>query len=70
MKSRVVMQECQQCGKLFPVRYFEDGTYEYAGETCECEAEFEPINGEPSISEWLENLKGERDNGKSQSYLS
>ena len=57
MKSKVVMQECTNCNKRFPVRYFEDGSIEYVCETCECEGDFEPIDGEPSISEWIESLK-------------
>lgn len=51
MKSKVVMQTCTCCGKIFPVEYFENGNIEYIGEPCECECDFEPISGEPSISE-------------------
>lgn len=57
MRNIIVMQQCTQCGKMFPLRYFEDGTLEYISDTCNCEADFEPINGKPSISEWLETLK-------------
>lgn len=57
MKNIIVMQECTNCGKMFPLRYFEDGTFEYVSDTCDCEADFEPVNGKPSISEWLESLK-------------
>lgn len=57
MKNTVVMQECQECGKRFPVRYFEDGTIEYISDTCDCEAGFNPIEGKPSISEWLETIR-------------
>lgn len=57
MKNKVVMQECICCGQRFPIRYYEDGTIEYIGETCNCESDFEPIDGEPSISEWMETLK-------------
>ena len=56
MKSKVVMQTCTCCGKIFPVEYFENGNIEYIGEPCECESDFEPISGEPSISEWLKTL--------------
>jgi hypothetical protein len=57
MKNIIVMQECSVCGKRFPLRYFEDGTYEYISETCNCEAGFNPINGSLSISEWLDTLE-------------
>lgn len=56
MKSKIVMQECTCCGQKFPIKYYENGTYEYICETCECEGDFEPVDGEPSISEWLETL--------------
>lgn len=57
MKSKIVMQECICCGQRFPIKYYENGTYEYICETCECEGVFEPVDGEPSISEWVETLK-------------
>ena len=50
------MQECTCCGKIFSVRYLENGNIEYTDEPCECESDFEPISGEPSISEWMETL--------------
>ena len=53
MKETIVMQECGQCGKIFPIKYFEDGSIEYTSDSCDCEAEFSPIEGQPSISEWL-----------------
>lgn len=56
MQNKVVMQECTCCRKRFPVRYFMNGSYEYMGETCKCESDFEPIEGEPSISEWMEEI--------------
>lgn len=56
MKSKIVMQECTCCRKIFAVRYLENGNIEYMDEPCECEGDFEPISGEPSISEWMETL--------------
>ena len=50
------MQVCMCCGKIFPVRYLENRNIEYMDEPCECESDFEPISGEPSISEWMETL--------------
>lgn len=56
-KYKVVEQVCEVCGKHFYLRYCSDGSYEYIGDTCDCEEFFRPIDGEPSISEWLEKLK-------------
>ena len=56
MKSKIVMQECTCCGKIFSVRYLENGNIEYTDEPCECESDFELISGEPSINEWMETL--------------
>lgn len=56
MKSKIVMQACACCGEIFSVRYLENGNIEYMDEPCECESDFEPISGEPSISEWMETL--------------
>ncbi len=56
MKSKIVEQECENCGNRFYLKYFEDGSYEYISPTCDCESEFHPINGEPSISQWLQFL--------------
>lgn len=52
-----VEQECDGCGKHFYLKYCSDGTYEYIGEVCDCLASFHPVNGEPSISEWIEQIK-------------
>ena len=52
----IVTMECSRCGDEFEVRYLRDGTYEYLRTPCECEADFHPLNGEPSISEWLASL--------------
>ena len=56
MKSKIVMQVCTCCWKIFLVRYLENRNIEYMDEPCECESDFEPISGEPSISEWMETL--------------
>lgn len=54
---RVAEQICSVCGKHFYLKYCSDGTYEYVGKVCDCEADFRPIEGQPSISEWMESLK-------------
>ena len=54
--DRIVTMECEKCGEEFRVRYLHDGSYEYVEFPCDCDAEYHPINGEPSISEWLESL--------------
>lgn len=61
MRGKVVMQECTQCGEHFPVRYLEDGTYDYIRSFCDCESDFVPIEGQPSISEWMESLTDEKE---------
>lgn len=54
-------QVCTCCGKKFPAWYRYDTekktveiTYESA---CECEAEFSPVGGAPSVSEWEQHVK-------------
>lgn len=54
---RVVEQICNCCGKHFYLKYCSDGTYEYIGEICNCEADFNPVEGEPTISEWMKTLQ-------------
>lgn len=54
--TRIVTMECSQCGHDFLVRYNPDGTYDYKESPCDCEADFYPAEGEPSISEWLATL--------------
>lgn len=54
---KTVEQECDGCGKHFYLKYCSDGTYEYIGEVCTCLASFHPVNGEPSISEWIGQIK-------------
>ena len=57
MKTIVVMQECTQCGKRFALRYFDDGTFQFVTEPCHCDVGFKPIEGKPSLSEWVESIK-------------
>ena len=54
-KCKQVEQECSCCGHRFWVVYWEDGTYTYLDDPCECEGEFVPLG--PSISEWLEQIR-------------
>lgn len=54
---KTVEQECHGCGKHFYLRYCSDGTYEYIGEVCDCEADFSPVGEGLSISEWIGYLK-------------
>ena len=54
---KTVEQECACCGKHFYLKYCSDGTYEYVGEVCDCEDGFYPVDGEPSISQWMETLR-------------
>lgn len=57
MQEIVTVQYCCNCGERFIMRYFEDGCFEFLSETCDCDAAFEPIDGELSMAEWLESLK-------------
>ena len=62
MKSIIVMQECQSCGSEFPIKYYEDGTYDYINDNACCDDEgnydfFVPVDGQPSISQWIESLE-------------
>lgn len=59
MRSVIIEQECHSCGKHFPARYYENGSCRYSG-ACECESEFAPVDGQPSISEWLEKIEDEK----------
>ena len=36
--------------------YWENGTYTYLDDPCECKTDFSPLGS--SLSEWLEKLKG------------
>lgn len=42
--------------KIFPAIYSENGSIDYS-DACDCESDFHPVSGQPSISEWLENRK-------------
>lgn len=57
MKTITVTQECCDCGCKFDIMYLQDGTYEYIDDCCDCEYPFFPVNGQPSISEWLESIR-------------
>lgn len=50
-----VAQQCSACGNQFSLMYWEDGTYTYLDDPCDCHAEFIPLG--PSISEWIEEIK-------------
>lgn len=54
---KIVEQICESCGKHFYLNYCSDGTYRYVEGTCDCEADFHPVDGEPTISEWIKTLK-------------
>ena len=54
---KIVEQVCEGCGSHFSLKYCADGTYEYIGDVCDCEADFHPVDGEPSMYEWIETLK-------------
>jgi hypothetical protein len=53
MKTKIVKQECNECGRQFNVEYSSNGGYNYIENTCDCESDFSPVDG-PSISEWME----------------
>lgn len=64
MRSIKVMQECEGCGKRFPIIYYENGSYDYCDgdeSPCECEEPFHLADGEPSLSEWVEKVRAIRD---------
>ena len=58
-------QICSKCGKTFHVFYnaeFDSAGnfkyyYDYPVDACDCEAEFSPADGEPSLSEWAEQIR-------------
>lgn len=56
MKKITVMQECECCWITFPAIYSENGNIDYS-DACDCESDFHPVSGQPSISEWLESRK-------------
>lgn len=51
--STIVEQECNCCGTTFRVQYYANGSYIYIDEPCNCECDFSPVDGAPSISEWI-----------------
>ena len=53
---------CTCCGKKFPVWYTFDTetkavSLECSDGACECDAEYFPVAGSPSLSEWVEKVK-------------
>lgn len=60
MRCKQVKQRCNGCGQEFSLMYYEDGTYDYLDDVCECEGTgFSPLG--ISLSEWLEELKEKED---------
>lgn len=55
--TNLFWQECNGCGREFQLEYHKDGSYAYIGATCDCEESFSPKQGEPSISQWLEEIQ-------------
>jgi len=53
----IFLQECDGCGMQFELEYLKNGSYNYVNSSvdCGCESSFSPIEGAPSISEWLVN---------------
>lgn len=56
-QQKIVRQQCNECGCEFDLVYWSDGTYTYLDDTCDCESNFSPVDGQPSLSEWLEQIK-------------
>ena len=60
-RTLAVEQVCECCGRHFWILYHEDGAYDYLDDRgdgpCDCEAEYHPVDGSPSLAEWLESLK-------------
>lgn len=54
--NKQVKQECSCCGHQFDLMYWANGSYTYLDDPCDCEAEFHPVEGSPTISEWLEQV--------------
>lgn len=44
---------CDSCGCKFAFRYDSDRTFAYVGAPCDCDARFHPVEGKPSLDEWL-----------------
>lgn len=55
-----VEQVCECCGRHFWLLYHEDGVYDLLDDRgdspCDCKAGFHPIDGSPTITEWLASL--------------
>jgi hypothetical protein len=58
MKTKIVKQRCNECGRQFNIEYHSDGSYYYIENTCDCESDFSPVDG-PSIFQWLEEIARE-----------
>ena len=50
-------QSCNECGSQFILRVYNDGTYEYLTNPCDCEGGFSPCDGELSISQIFDTLQ-------------
>jgi len=66
LKTISVTQKCHDCGQEFNVKYTSTGYYEYTEIPCDCEDNFSPINGQPSIEQWLAQLAIENNNPEKQ----
>ena len=60
-RTIAVGQVCECCGRHFWLLYHEDGAYDYLDDRgegpCGCEADYHPVDGSPTISEWLNSLE-------------
>ena len=60
-RTIAVEQVCECCGRHFWLLYHEDGAYDYLDDRgegpCGCEADYHPVDGSPTISEWLNSLE-------------
>lgn len=55
---KTVEQVCDKCGKHWKQKYCSDGTFEFVGEECcACNSVSHPVDGEPSLSQWLAKIK-------------
>ena len=61
MEAAIITQECWGCGHRFDIMYLQDGSYLYLDDDdCDCEyTSFSPIDGQPSISQWLEQFSAD-----------
>ena len=65
-KHKQVEQQCSACGHRFFLMYWEDGTYTYLDDPCECHADYFSLG--PSISEWLQEIKEGNGTTKSKTF--